>query len=218
MESPRAERPPSHRGKLWKRGPSGQWNKRWVVLDENKLFFYKDKNDREFVSSVDLSSATQINKLPEVFPKSGRDTAFSVDVRDGKEIKTFYYAAKGVEEKEGWIVAIATWRKYLNQLKKAEGKKEQLEEALKTIEALKEQTFVLKKQLQVREDPVAKTDEVKDLRAQVDLLQEQLEELRSKNRRLEDQLEEERFMSSDLKKQFLEQRRKLQMLVGEDDV
>ena len=232
------ERPETTRGWMQKRGPSASkasWNKRWVVLSDNKLAYYKDDKDPQPIGVLDLARATLINQLPESYPKNSREGAFSIDIREGKEIRTYYMAAKSLAAKEVWLSSIVKWSKWAAAQKKAQSPRtnptaaasaggeaavlrKQLAEANATIAALKAQLEKVKAQLEVKEEPApvaADSGADGDLRAQVEVLQETVAAEQSKNRRLEEELEEERFMSSDLKRQFLEQKKQLQSLLDD---
>ena len=220
--SPR--KPEVMRGWLQKRGESKGWNKRWIVLDGTKMAYYKEANEMDVLDVLNLVRATQINIAPEFYPKKCEKSAFSIDIREGSEIVSYYFAAASgaVAEKEAWINSIAEWRKY--ELAKLKAKKneiyslqQELREAQQTIEALKSQLANMKRQTMIPREEPEKASGDAELRAELDLVKEELHSQRSRNANLKEQLEEERFMSADVRKQFLEQKRQLALVLDSDD-
>ena len=215
------EKPSWMKGYLLKRGPrSGSgWNKRFIFLKNNELLYFKEESDSQPIAAIDLAAATQINKSPDSYPKGKKDGAFSLDVREHKEIKTYHFAAASAKDKDLWLGAIVAWRAYTKQQRtQAEAVpalRRELKDANATIEALKEQLRIVQEK---HHNPVEDPSQIEqgDLSRQLDLMEEQLEEERSRNRRLTEALEEERFELADLKKQFLMQKKKLAALEGNE--
>ncbi len=172
------------------------------------------------VQSFNLSAITQISKTPDSYPRDYKEGAFSFDVQEQKEIKTYCFAASSSQEKDLVLKLIVEWRKWIAATKNmaavdVPGLQKQLAEAHHTIEALKQQLEKLRVELQdkPREQEGGNSNHNPDM----DLLAESLEEERSRNSRLEQQLEEERAQYADLKKQFLEQKRQLSNIKADDD-
>jgi hypothetical protein len=86
------------------------------------MVYFKDSTDNAMVASFNLSSATRIDKNPETYPKNCRDSSFSIDIREGKDIKTYYWAANSVAERDHWLASIVAWRKYTTNLNKGGAK------------------------------------------------------------------------------------------------
>ncbi len=207
------------KGHLQKRGPTAVsgWNKRWVIINDAKMAYYKEQNDPAVVQTFDLAAITQISKTPDSYPKDYKEGAFSFDVQEQKEIKTYYFAAASSQEKELVLRTIVDWRKWTAQAKKnaavdVPALQKQLAEAHHTIEALTQQLEKLRAETQTPKEHAGGAHS-----EDVDLLAESLEEERAKNRRLEEALEEERLQMADLKKQFLEQKRQLSNVRAEED-
>jgi DNA repair exonuclease SbcCD ATPase subunit len=185
-----------------------------------------------------LGAITQISKTPDSYPKDLRDGAFSFDVQEGKEIKTYYFAAPSVQEREVVLRCIIEMRKWTLQLKRSavdapslqvfnkvllfdfcvhcsKPRKKQLAEAQRTIEALTEQLRKLREENSA--NAVSAAEKSSETTQDYDLLVETLEELRRENGRLSEALEEEKAQHHDLKKQFLEMKRQFSNIQAEDE-
>ena len=199
------------------------WNKRWVVINDAKLAYFKcelfsslcasvpdvfrEQNDPAVVQTFDLAAITQISKTPDSYPKDYKEGAFSFDVQEQKEIKTYYFAASSSQEKELVLRTIVDWRKWTTQAKKnaavdVPALQKQLADAQHTIEALTQQLEKLRAETHNPKEHAGGSHN-----EDIDFLAESLEEERAKNARLEEALEEERLQMADLKKQFLELKR-----------
>jgi chromosome segregation ATPase len=192
------------------------WNKRWIVINDAKMAYYKEQNDPAVVQTFDLAAITQISKTPESYPKDYKEGAFSFDVQEQKEIKTYFFAAASSQEKELVLRTIVDWRKWTAQAKKmaavdVPALQKQLAEAHHTTEALTQQLEKLRAETTAPKESAGTHNE------DMDVLAESLEEERAKNSRLEEQLEEERLQMADLKKQFLEQKRQLSNVRADEE-
>ncbi|XP_069370696.1 pleckstrin homology domain-containing family A member 6 isoform X13 [Paralichthys olivaceus] len=115
----------SKQGWLYKQASSGvkQWNKRWFVLTERSLFYYKDEREDCVLGSLPLFSF----RISRVEPADNitRKFAFKVWLKeecDKEELKnsivfcmqaehagtkTYYFSADSHEEQEEWITAMS---------------------------------------------------------------------------------------------------------------
>ncbi|XP_067097738.1 pleckstrin homology domain-containing family A member 6 [Osmerus mordax] len=125
--NPKAE--VSKQGWLYKQASSGvkQWNKRWFVLTDGCLFYYKDEKEDVVLGSLPLLSF-QIGVL-QPSDNIGRKHAFKVWYEEEEEegdlkgaivfcvqaehagTRTYYFSAESQEEQEQWVAAMseATW-------------------------------------------------------------------------------------------------------------
>lgn len=218
--------PKVFKGHLQKRGPTAVsgWNKRWIVIRNNRLEYYKDQTDPAMVAAIELSGITQINKHPDSYPREYKEGAFSMDVHEQKEIKTYFFAAASQAEKEHILGVIMEWRKWTATARKAAadvpGLQRQLQEAQQTIEAMSGQLAQLRDELARSKEPAAAaaTGAIDaDLQGTLDLLHETLEEERSRNARLEEALEEEKARHSETKRAFAELKKQAAARKDEDD-
>jgi len=77
-----------------------QWRKRWFILDDNKLYSFKDKdNTKDATETIDLKVFSSV-KSSEDF--TGKQNSFDVYSPDF----VFSMAAESEGEKEDWIRAI----------------------------------------------------------------------------------------------------------------
>jgi hypothetical protein len=55
-----------HAGTLFKRGPTAKhgWKKRWLVLSETTIRYYKDEKDNKLLGSFDLRLVRQLRTTP----------------------------------------------------------------------------------------------------------------------------------------------------------
>ncbi|NXX82543.1 PKHA6 protein, partial [Urocolius indicus] len=110
-------------GWLYKQASSGvkQWNKRWFVLVDRCLFYYKDEKEESILGSIPLLSF----RVAAVQPSDNisRKHTFKVtvcwveEVPAGNEqpvspqaehagIRTYFFSAENTEEQEAWIQAM----------------------------------------------------------------------------------------------------------------
>ncbi|NWX62918.1 PKHA6 protein, partial [Promerops cafer] len=110
-------------GWLYKQASSGvkQWNKRWFVLVDRCLFYYKDEKEENILGSIPLLSF----RVAAVQPSDNisRKHTFKVTVcwveelpaRNGQSlspqaehagIRTYFFSAENTEEQESWIQAM----------------------------------------------------------------------------------------------------------------
>ncbi|XP_078022987.1 pleckstrin homology domain-containing family A member 6 isoform X9 [Epinephelus lanceolatus] len=122
--NPKAE--VNKQGWLCKQASSGvkQWNKRWFVLTDRCLFYYKDEKEDTVLGSLPLPSF----RIGEVEPSDNITRKFSFKVRLHKEegedgelkgpvvfcmqaehtgTRTYYFSADSREEQEEWIKAMS---------------------------------------------------------------------------------------------------------------
>ncbi|XP_049425173.1 pleckstrin homology domain-containing family A member 6 isoform X4 [Epinephelus fuscoguttatus] len=122
--NPKAE--VNKQGWLCKQASSGvkQWNKRWFVLTDRCLFYYKDEKEDTVLGSLPLLSF----RIGEVEPSDNITRKFSFKVRLHKEegedgelkgpvvfcmqaehtgTRTYYFSADSREEQEEWIKAMS---------------------------------------------------------------------------------------------------------------
>ncbi|XP_071059336.1 pleckstrin homology domain-containing family A member 6 isoform X5 [Pseudochaenichthys georgianus] len=122
--NPKAE--VSKQGWLYKQASSGvkQWNKRWFVLTDRCLFYYKDENEDTVLGSLPLLSF----RVGGVEPSDNLTRRFAFKVRcereDGEEgelkdpvvfciqtghagTRTYYFSADSHEDQEQWIRAMS---------------------------------------------------------------------------------------------------------------
>ncbi|XP_068773979.1 pleckstrin homology domain-containing family A member 6 isoform X2 [Struthio camelus] len=110
-------------GWLYKQASSGvkQWNKRWFVLVDRCLFYYKDEKEESILGSIPLLSF----RVAAVQPSDNisRKHTFKVTVCWAEEvparnkqslssqaehagIRTYFFSAENIEEQESWIQAM----------------------------------------------------------------------------------------------------------------
>ncbi|KFO77021.1 Pleckstrin homology domain-containing family A member 6, partial [Cuculus canorus] len=110
-------------GWLYKQASSGvkQWNKRWFVLVDRCLFYYKDEKEESILGSIPLLSF----RVAAVQPSDNisREHTFKVTVCWAEEmlasneqslshqaehagIRTYFFSAENTEEQESWIQAM----------------------------------------------------------------------------------------------------------------
>ncbi|XP_035857859.1 pleckstrin homology domain-containing family A member 6 isoform X10 [Sander lucioperca] len=116
----------SKQGWLYKQASSGvkQWNKRWFVLADRCLFYYKDEKEDTVLGSLPLLSF----RIGGVEPSDNITRKFAFKVNSEKEegedgelkdpvvfcmqaehagTRTYYFSADSHEEQEGWIRAMS---------------------------------------------------------------------------------------------------------------
>ncbi|XP_029286550.1 LOW QUALITY PROTEIN: pleckstrin homology domain-containing family A member 6 [Cottoperca gobio] len=124
----------SKQGWLCKQASSGvkQWNKRWFVLTDRCLFYYKDENEDTVLGSLPLLSF----RIRGVEPSDNITRKFAFKVRLEKEegeegelkgpvvfcmqaehagTRTYYFSADSHEEQEEWIRAMSEAAEVHNQ-------------------------------------------------------------------------------------------------------
>ncbi|XP_076860071.1 LOW QUALITY PROTEIN: pleckstrin homology domain-containing family A member 6 [Brachyhypopomus gauderio] len=99
--NPKAE--VTKQGWLYKQASSGvkQWNKRWFVLTDRCLFYYKDEKEEVVLGSLPLLSfkISPVQNLDNI----SRKFAFKVEHAG---TRTYYFSAERVEEQQDWIKAM----------------------------------------------------------------------------------------------------------------
>uniref|UniRef100_A0AAY4E0C4 PH domain-containing protein n=1 Tax=Denticeps clupeoides TaxID=299321 RepID=A0AAY4E0C4_9TELE len=100
--NPKAE--VTRQGWLHKQASSGvkQWNKRWFVLTDHCLFYYKDDKEEGVLGSLPLLSF----RIGLVQPPDNitRKHAFKVEHAG---TRTYYFSAESQEEQEAWVQAMS---------------------------------------------------------------------------------------------------------------
>ncbi|XP_071624937.1 pleckstrin homology domain-containing family A member 6 isoform X17 [Heliangelus exortis] len=90
-------------GWLYKQASSGvkQWNKRWFVLVDRCLFYYKDEKEESILGSIPLLSF----RVAAVQPSDNisRKNTFKAEHAG---IRTYFFSAENTEEQESWIQAM----------------------------------------------------------------------------------------------------------------
>ncbi|XP_078023166.1 pleckstrin homology domain-containing family A member 6 isoform X14 [Epinephelus lanceolatus] len=100
--NPKAE--VNKQGWLCKQASSGvkQWNKRWFVLTDRCLFYYKDEKEDTVLGSLPLPSF----RIGEVEPSDNITRKFSFKA-EHTGTRTYYFSADSREEQEEWIKAMS---------------------------------------------------------------------------------------------------------------
>ncbi|KAF1496779.1 Pleckstrin homology domain-containing family A member 6, partial [Pygoscelis antarcticus] len=110
-------------GWLYKQASSGvkQWNKRWFVLVDRCLFYYKDEKEESILGSIPLLSFRVAAVQPsdnisrkhtfkvtvcwvEEMPASNKQSLSPQAEHAG--IRTYFFSAENMEEQESWIQAM----------------------------------------------------------------------------------------------------------------
>ena len=168
---------------------------------------------QEPVQSIDLGNLQQLQKNSETYPKNGEEGAFSFDVREQKDIVTYYLCAASAQEKEMWIASMVAWRKYFTNLQSGKG----TTAAAAAATASKEEVAMLRKQLLDAQEQISELESVvQRLRADLteavggtgggnEKLEQEIAELR-------EELEEETAQKNDYKRKLLETRQELKKL------
>lgn len=108
LKSPVAKRHPNApvtiSGYLWKQGSDGLrvWRKRWFVLSEYCLFYYKGPEEEKVMGSVLLPSYKISACLPE--DKANRKYAFKCEHTN---MRTYVLAAETIESMAQWVKGLA---------------------------------------------------------------------------------------------------------------
>ncbi|XP_075709860.1 pleckstrin homology domain-containing family A member 6 isoform X13 [Rhinoderma darwinii] len=90
-------------GWLYKQASSGvkQWNKRWFVLVDRCLFYYKDEKEEGILGSIPLLSF----RITPVQPSDNISRKYTFKAEHAG-IRTYYFSAESREEQEAWIRAM----------------------------------------------------------------------------------------------------------------
>ncbi|XP_068455071.1 pleckstrin homology domain-containing family A member 6 isoform X3 [Clinocottus analis] len=100
--NPKAE--VTRQGWLYKQASSGvkQWNKRWFVLTDRCLFYYKDEKEDTVLGSLPLLSF----RIEGVEPSDNITRKFAFKAQHAGT-RTYYFSADSHEEQEEWIRAMS---------------------------------------------------------------------------------------------------------------
>ncbi|KYO21657.1 pleckstrin-like proteiny domain-containing family A member 6 isoform B [Alligator mississippiensis] len=90
-------------GWLYKQASSGvkQWNKRWFVLVDRCLFYYKDEKEENILGSIPLLSF----RVAAVQPSDNISRKHTFKAEHAG-IRTYFFSAENNEEQEAWIQAM----------------------------------------------------------------------------------------------------------------
>ncbi|KAM4885442.1 pleckstrin homology domain-containing family A member 6 [Sylvia borin] len=90
-------------GWLYKQASSGvkQWNKRWFVLVDRCLFYYKDEKEENILGSIPLLSF----RVAAVQPSDNISRKHTFKAEHAG-IRTYFFSAENTEEQESWIQAM----------------------------------------------------------------------------------------------------------------
>ncbi|XP_075377933.1 pleckstrin homology domain-containing family A member 6 isoform X5 [Mycteria americana] len=90
-------------GWLYKQASSGvkQWNKRWFVLVDRCLFYYKDEKEESILGSIPLLSF----RVAAVQPSDNISRKYTFKAEHAG-IRTYFFSAENTEEQESWIQAM----------------------------------------------------------------------------------------------------------------
>ncbi|XP_061869430.1 pleckstrin homology domain-containing family A member 6 isoform X4 [Colius striatus] len=90
-------------GWLYKQASSGvkQWNKRWFVLVDRCLFYYKDEKEESILGSIPLLSF----RVAAVQPSDNISRKHTFKAEHAG-IRTYFFSAENTEEQEAWIQAM----------------------------------------------------------------------------------------------------------------
>ncbi|XP_060034639.1 pleckstrin homology domain-containing family A member 6 isoform X19 [Erinaceus europaeus] len=95
--------PVTKAGWLFKQASSGvkQWNKRWFVLVDRCLFYYKDEKEESILGSVPLLSF----RVAAVQPSDNISRKHTFKAEHAG-VRTYFFSAESPEEQEAWIQAM----------------------------------------------------------------------------------------------------------------
>ncbi|XP_039737764.1 pleckstrin homology domain-containing family A member 6 isoform X12 [Pteropus medius] len=95
--------PVSKAGWLFKQASSGvkQWNKRWFVLVDRCLFYYKDEKEESILGSIPLLSF----RVAAVQPSDNISRKHTFKAEHAG-VRTYFFSAESPEEQEAWIQAM----------------------------------------------------------------------------------------------------------------
>ncbi|XP_017380891.1 pleckstrin homology domain-containing family A member 6 isoform X15 [Cebus imitator] len=90
-------------GWLFKQASSGvkQWNKRWFVLVDRCLFYYKDEKEESILGSIPLLSF----RVAAVQPSDNISRKHTFKAEHAG-VRTYFFSAESPEEQEAWIQAM----------------------------------------------------------------------------------------------------------------
>ncbi|XP_066479008.1 pleckstrin homology domain-containing family A member 6 isoform X2 [Tiliqua scincoides] len=90
-------------GWLFKQASSGvkQWNKRWFVLVDRCLFYYKDEKEENILGSIPLLSF----RVAAVQPSDNISRKYTFKAEHAG-IRTYFFSAENNEEQDSWIQAM----------------------------------------------------------------------------------------------------------------
>ncbi|XP_072280774.1 pleckstrin homology domain-containing family A member 6 isoform X3 [Pyxicephalus adspersus] len=90
-------------GWLYKQASSGvkQWNKRWFVLVDRCLFYYKDEREEGILGSIPLLSF----RISPVQPSDNISRKYTFKAEHAG-IRTYYFSAESREEQDSWVHAM----------------------------------------------------------------------------------------------------------------
>ncbi|XP_056671762.1 pleckstrin homology domain-containing family A member 6 isoform X10 [Monodelphis domestica] len=90
-------------GWLFKQASSGvkQWNKRWFVLVDRCLFYYKDEKEENILGSIPLLSF----RVGAVQPSDNISRKHTFKAEHAG-VRTYFFSAESPEEQESWIQAM----------------------------------------------------------------------------------------------------------------
>nr|XP_020858628.1 pleckstrin homology domain-containing family A member 6 isoform X9 [Phascolarctos cinereus] len=90
-------------GWLFKQASSGvkQWNKRWFVLVDRCLFYYKDEKEESILGSIPLLSF----RIGAVQPSDNISRKYTFKAEHAG-VRTYFFSAESPEEQESWIQAM----------------------------------------------------------------------------------------------------------------
>ncbi|XP_077860255.1 pleckstrin homology domain-containing family A member 6 isoform X18 [Macaca mulatta] len=95
--------PVTKAGWLFKQASSGvkQWNKRWFVLVDRCLFYYKDEKEESILGSIPLLSF----RVAAVQPSDNISRKHTFKAEHAG-VRTYFFSAESPEEQEAWIQAM----------------------------------------------------------------------------------------------------------------
>ncbi|XP_023586036.1 pleckstrin homology domain-containing family A member 6 [Trichechus manatus latirostris] len=95
--------PVARSGWLFKQASSGvkQWNKRWFVLVDRCLFYYKDEKEDSILGSIPLLSF----RVAAVQPSDNISRKHTFKAEHAG-VRTYFFSAESPEEQEAWIQAM----------------------------------------------------------------------------------------------------------------
>ncbi|XP_012614603.2 pleckstrin homology domain-containing family A member 6 isoform X13 [Microcebus murinus] len=95
--------PVTKAGWLFKQASSGvkQWNKRWFVLLDRCLFYYKDEKEESVLGSIPLLSF----RVAAVQPSDNISRKHTFKAEHAG-VRTYFFSAESPEEQEAWIQAM----------------------------------------------------------------------------------------------------------------
>ncbi|XP_076403518.1 pleckstrin homology domain-containing family A member 6 isoform X33 [Peromyscus maniculatus bairdii] len=95
--------PVTKAGWLFKQASSGvkQWNKRWFVLVDRCLFYYKDEKEESVLGSIPLLSF----RVAAVQPSDNISRKHTFKAEHAG-VRTYFFSAESPEEQEAWIQAM----------------------------------------------------------------------------------------------------------------